>query len=189
MELDTRSDEVFDQSPTTDEQYEVLSNRRRRYTIHALKQQDEVIEVGSLADQVTAWEEEVPIDRISREGRHSVYNSLRQIHLPKLDDTEIVEFDKDRGTIAPTAEIKDLEIYMEFVEGKQLPWHMFQLQVAAVSFLLLVAIWLEVWPFVLLPDIAWTGVIVAMICVVAVVQYYDKKRMQLGKGPKPPEIR
>jgi len=50
-------------------------------------------------------------------NRKSVYISLRQTHIPKLEKAKIVVFDKHTNTLRLEERyMKDVEMYLEFVE-------------------------------------------------------------------------
>jgi tRNA pseudouridine38-40 synthase len=156
--------------PSNDELYEVLSNRRRRYVIHALDDAEEPMELGELADQIAEWETGDADEHVSADARKSVYTSLQQSHLPKMDDVDVVEFDKDRGVVDPTPKLDELDVYIEFVEGNQIPWHHYYLGLFARSATLLGAVWLEVWPSAYLSDLVWAAIVTPPFGVSAVAQ-------------------
>jgi len=54
--------------------------------------------------------------------RNSVYNSLHQTHLPKLDRRGIVEYDSDRKTIRITEDARSVDVYMEVVTPYGITW-------------------------------------------------------------------
>lgn len=48
-----------------DEVFHVLRNRRRRYTLHYLRREERA-EIGDIAEQVAAWENEITAPRSTR---------------------------------------------------------------------------------------------------------------------------
>ncbi|MFW5895831.1 MAG: DUF7344 domain-containing protein [archaeon] len=172
-----------------DELFEVLSNRRRRYAVHALEETDGAAEIGDIAEQVAAWEYDVDVDEVSYEERKRVYTALQQSHLPMMDDTGIVEFNKNRGLVEPTDSLNDIEVYMEVVQGNEIPWSVYYLGLSGVAACLTGAMWLGAWPFVLLPDAAWATAITVMFVVSAVAHTYYARRQRIGETGKPPELR
>lgn len=174
------------------ELFEVLANRRRRYALHALKRDaygtEETIDLGSLAEQVAAWENEVDLQEVSYEERKRVYTALQQSHLPKMDEAGIVSFNKDRGLVEPTPAMEDVEIYMDVIHGNEIPWSEYYLGLSAVSTALYGAVWLGVYPFTLLPDLSWGVFIVVAFLVSALAHRYHTSEMRLGTGEVPPEL-
>ena len=179
------------QSPSLsdDELFEVLSNRRRRYAVHALEATDGAAEIGDVAEQVAAWEYDVDVEEVSYEERKRVYTALQQSHLPMMDDAGIVEFNKNRGVVEPTASLNDIEVYMEVVQGNEIPWSDYYLGLSGVAAALTAAVWLNAWPFVLFPDAAWATAITAMFAVSAVAHTYYARGQRIGETEKPPELR
>ena len=82
--------------------FDLLSNHRRRYTLHYLRQNGGQAELGELAEQVAAWENGIDIERISYDQRKRVYTSLQQVHLPQMDELGIVAFDEREGVATRT---------------------------------------------------------------------------------------
>nr|WP_231736988.1 hypothetical protein [Halobacterium sp. CBA1126] len=127
------SDELSVDAPTEDELFDVLSNRRRRYAVHALEATDSAAEIGDVAEQVAAWEYGVDVEQVSYEERKRVYTALQQSHLPMMDDAGVVDFDKNRGTVEPTDALDDVEVYMDVVQGNEIPWSVYYLGLSGVA--------------------------------------------------------
>lgn len=71
--------------------------------------------------------------------RNSVYVSLHQTHLPKLDDAGIVDYDSDRKTIVLREAARDVDIYMEVITKYGITWAGYYLGLAVLSLLVVVA--------------------------------------------------
>jgi len=99
--IDTESisyPQVTDQI-SADDLYEALSNRRRRQVIRALEHGQ--TDIGALSRTIAAVENDIPVDAVGSQQRKRVYISLYQVHLDKLDDWDIVEWDDVHQTISP----------------------------------------------------------------------------------------
>ncbi len=81
---------------TTDELYQALSNSRRRRVIRALE--DGPRDLGPICRAIAAAENDIPVEAVDGQQRKRVYISLYQVHLDKLEDWGIVEWD---GVVAP----------------------------------------------------------------------------------------
>jgi hypothetical protein len=173
---------------TEQEVFSVLSNQRRRFALHALCQRDDDAELGWLAKQVAAWEQDISPAEVGSDARKSCYVSLQQTHLPQMDEVGIVEFDKRTGTIHPTSVARELDIYLEVVPGREVPWHGYYLGLGAVSAALLAALWVDAPPFTMLPDIAWIAFVVVALVVSAAVHTYLARGRKLGGDGPPPEV-
>lgn len=90
--------------------HEVLVNDRRRAVVDRL---DEGRSLRDLADDVARIETggEDP----DRKTRQSVYITLHQCHLPKLDEYGIVEYDADRKRVEPTDGLWAIRSYRDRV--------------------------------------------------------------------------
>ncbi|WP_435345542.1 DUF7344 domain-containing protein [Haloarchaeobius sp. HRN-SO-5] len=168
--------------------FDVLRNQRRRFVLQYLKRRDEPVELGDLATQVAAWEYNSPCEEVTSEQRKRVYTTLQQTHLPRMADANIVEYDPDEGLIQPTPRTRDLSIYLEIVPGSELPWREYYLSLGAVSSALCTAVWWDVYPFFLLPDVAWAMLIAVTLTISAAIHIYYEQNMRLGDLEIPPEL-
>ncbi|WP_135534008.1 hypothetical protein [Halostella pelagica] len=168
--------------------FDVLRNQRRRYVLQYLKRNDTPVELGDLASQVAAWEYNTTIDEVTSAQRKRVYTTLQQTHLPKLDETEIVEYDSSRGTIESTETTDDLNIYLEIVPGNEFAWREYYLSLGAVSCALVAALWGHVYPFTLVSNLVWATVIAVVVTFSAVAHIYHERNMRLGEREVPPEL-
>ena len=181
---DTNGDADAPTTLSTEDVYEILSNRRRRYAIHYLKQTGEPVDVSTLAERVAAWENEKPIGELDSQERKRVYISLYQSHLPTLEKRGLVAYDADRGIVELTGSIADAEIYLEDV-----PWSYFYLGLSLVSGLLVALTHYEVGVLESVPTVAVAFLITVLFGASAVLQTVQTGRMQLGDEGPPPELR
>ncbi|EMA61797.1 DUF7344 domain-containing protein [Halorubrum lipolyticum] len=172
-----------------DELFDVLANQRRRFAVHLLKrEEDSSIAIGEMAEQIAAWENGIEMTEITGNERKRVYTALQQSHLPKMDDAGVVEFNKDRGLVEPTPALTDVDVYMDVVEGREIPWSDYYLGLSAVAVALVSAVGLGAWPFVLLPEFAWTVAIVVAFAFSAIAHKYYTAEMKVGEPDEPPEL-
>jgi hypothetical protein len=92
--------------------HEVLANDRRQLVLRCL---DGPTTLRELADRVAA---ECEGENPSKSTRQSVYVTLHQCHLPKLDDFGIVEYDDDRKTVEPAPGLASIRTYQERVQRR-----------------------------------------------------------------------
>jgi len=182
----TRSDDVG-LEPDRDEMFHVLRNQRRRYAIHYLKYSSEPVDVGDLATQIAAWENEIPVEMVTSKQRRRVYNSLKQTHIPNLVENDFVE--EERGAVVLTEQAEKLDIYLELVHEKDIPWSEYYLGIGTVGLATLVVAGLDLGPFAALSEGA-VGVFLAVtVLVSALVHYYHQHQSLVGDEEKPPELR
>ena len=172
-----------------DDAFEILSNRRRRFALHHLQHNGERAELGELSEHVAAWENDSNVQEISASERKRVYTSLQQFHLPKMDDKGVVEFDDREGVIELTPAAEQMDVYLEVVEGNDVPWSQYYLGLAAVNLGLLVAAMAGTYPLRLVPDGGWGLFVVTTFLISALVHtYYSRTEMRLGDAETPPEV-
>ncbi|OSP05039.1 hypothetical protein B9H04_09345 [Halorubrum ezzemoulense DSM 17463] len=173
-------------SLSRNEIYEILSNPRRRYSLHAIKNEDGTTELSDVAEQVAAWENGKSVSEITSGERHLAYSSIQQNHIPKLERAGIITHDS--GTIELTEEARDLDVYVDVVPGDSIPWAEYYLGLGAVSLSLVAAVWVGVFPESI-PSLAWAGIIAALFTASAAFHAYQNREMNLGSDGKPPELR
>ncbi|WP_240940316.1 DUF7344 domain-containing protein [Haloarcula argentinensis] len=77
--------------------FDLLGNEHRRACLHCLAEHETALSVSALGRQVARAVADAEAD--SDELYDSVYISLCQTHLPKLDAVELVEYEQDRKRI------------------------------------------------------------------------------------------
>ena len=164
--------------------FSLLSNQRRRYTIHYLKREDDPVTLGELAEHVAAWELEKDVAELTSTERKRIYTSLQQTHLPTLERAEMVTFD-DR-TIELTENARELDVYLDVVPEDSIPWGVYYLGLSALAGIVLAGLWLEVIPTETVPLLGWATILVGLFAVSAVVHVLENRRMRLGQGERPP---
>lgn len=174
---------------TEDEGFDLLSNHRRRYALHYIRTNDQRATLGELSEQVAAWENGIDLVEISSTERKRVYTSLQQVHLPRMDEMDIVEFDDRAGVVELGPAAEDLDVYLEVVRGADVPWSQFYVGLAAVNVSLLAAVGVGVAPLSAVPDLGWalftaTTFLVAAVCHHCVTRW----EMLLGADESPPEV-
>jgi len=186
---DAESDDVTPPGDlSSDVVYSLLADKRRRYTLHYLKQRREEVPVREIAEQVAAWENGKSVDEITSQERKRVYIALYQSHLPTLDKEGVVEYDADRGVVSLSASMTDREIYLEVVPKGNVPWSFYYIGLVVADSVVLALAWLDVYPFDMLPDIAWAAVILTTFAASAFLQTYQSRRMRFGDEGPPPEL-
>ena len=172
-----------------DEIFEVLSNRRRRFVIHALKRAEEPIEISELSTRVTAWERDVDPAEVQYDDRRNVYSTLQRTHLPKLEEKNVVTVHEEENLVEPTPELENLDIYVEVLRSREIPWSLYYVGLAGVAASLLLAVAAGTPGFAGLEAID-VGVFTATAFgISAVAHHVIGRRARLGNTEKPPELR
>jgi hypothetical protein len=117
--------------------HDVLRNDRRRLVLQRLRDTEDHETVRDLAEYVAGVEAaETPPPR---NVRQSVYVSLHQTHLPKLDELGIVEYDDDDKQVSLAEHAEEVTVYMEVVPKYGLSWGEYYLGLGLFGLLLLAA--------------------------------------------------
>ena len=181
--------ETEDADLSQDEIFDVLSNRRRRYAIHALKRAEEPLDVSELSTYVTAWELDVDPEQVKYEDRRNVHSTLRRTHLPKLEDANVVTVDEETDLVRPTPALEDLEIYVEVLRGKEIPWSLYYVGLATVVASVFLAVHAGAPGFAGLSPLNVSVFAVTAFGVSSIVHHAIGRHARLGRHEKPPELR
>jgi len=100
--------------------HDVLRNDRRRLVLERLAEGKDRQTVSDLAEYIATVES--GDDPPPRNVRQSVYVSLHQTHLPKLDDLGIVEYDANAKDVLRAENADDVAVYMEVVPKNAISW-------------------------------------------------------------------
>jgi len=173
-----------------DECFDLLSNHRRRYVLHYLRQEGGPVTLSDLSEQIAAWENDTAIEGLSYDQRKRVYTSLQQVHLPRMDDLDVVEFDDREGTVRDGPSAENLDIYLDVVEDRNIPWSWLYLGLAVVDVVVVGSFAAGLPPVAALPELAVPLFVATSFLVTSVVHLYvARSEMQLGGSTKPPSAK
>lgn len=107
------------------EVYDILRNDRRRAVIQHLQSIPHAMTVGDLADIIA--ENESDESPPPRNVRQSVYVSLHQTHLPRLDEAGIVAFDSVQNEVELLDGVAAVSAYLDTSRATEScdPWSRF----------------------------------------------------------------
>lgn len=97
----------------------LLSVARRQYIIllvHAHRA-DEPIAVRDLAKRIAGFEQAIDPAQVRNETYRSVHNALTQMHLQKLHEAAIIEYDGDRKTVEADANLDPVAHFIVLALG------------------------------------------------------------------------
>jgi DNA-binding transcriptional ArsR family regulator len=104
------------------EYFSILSNERRRLAIRTLTELEEV-SVSDLSESVASVEYGKDPQKLSSDERKRVYTSMRQVHIPRLEQCGVVRYDGNK--VEPTKKNDELAQYIHELEenqGRALEW-------------------------------------------------------------------
>ena len=166
------------------EAFQLLSNQRRRYAVWACQELEPPIELGELAEQIAAWEHETTVEAVTAEQRRRVYTSLQQNHLPELENSGVIEF--DRGEIEPREGVEELTFYLQAVPGDDIPWGQYYLGLSGIAALVTASAWTGVYPSGV-PWVFWPAVITLVFALSAAAHVWWTKRNRFQLDGPPPD--
>lgn len=158
-------------SLTQGEVYDLLSNARRRYVISYLRDHEEPVELTDLSRAVAAWENDTSVEELSDQQTKRVYVSLYQTHVPKLDDSGLVDYNQETGEIQLTSSVNELDTYLPAEDGDGTPWQLVYMGIAAVGLALYGAAAVFPAAFGWLSLTLLGSVVMAMFAIVAAAHY------------------
>ena len=178
------ADSVFDTDESRlprDDVFDILSNPRRRCIIHYLKcHDDRRVDLRELVEHVAAWENDTTVEQLGTDERKRVYTALRQSHLDRMADVGIIEYDSDRGHVELTEDAREVELYLERVPERDIPWSEYYLGLSGVGGALVAATWMGAFPFAELGGLALAAILITVFAVSAVVHTYRSAKNRIG---------
>lgn len=171
-----------------DECFELLSNHRRRYVLQYLREQQNSATLSELSDQIAAWENEKTIEDVTPTERKRVYTSLQQIHLPQMAEMGVIRYDDSDKTVEVGPSVEDIDVYLDVVRERDVPWSRLYLTLALANAILLIGVGLNIPPLTSLTDLGWAFVTVTVFLVAALSHaYHIEKRRNTTWFPSPSE--
>ncbi|RKD97201.1 DUF7344 domain-containing protein [Halopiger aswanensis] len=98
--------------------FALLSNQRRRYVVNVLSEQEPPIALHDLIISVSSLEAETEPENIAAETIDEVATTLNHVHLPKLDDANIISYNTETNTVT-SVQTEKLKLLMSSVEDVQ----------------------------------------------------------------------
>lgn len=125
----------------------ILGNDRRLLLLRFLQNNNGKAELREIVDFIAENE-----GQNDRKHRKSVYVSLLQTHIPKMERAGIIKFDHNTVTLLKVPE--DVDVYMEVVSKHDVSWSTFYSGVSVLFGLL--GVWLNNIPLVIISAIYFT---------------------------------
>lgn len=170
-----------------DTSFHLLESRRRRWAIRYLNSEGST-EISDLAEQIAAWENGTTVEEVTSKQRRCTYTSLQQTHLPTLDESGVIDFEADRGIVEATDRIEDLDVYLEVVPERNIPWSTYYLGTGVLSCALVGLVAVGGDRFTILPHLALAALIALTLTISAAIHVYRSRSMRLDSGDAPMEV-
>lgn len=108
----------------------ILQNDRRRCVLEILRSKGSQ-SMRSLSEEIARLESETEEPKSS--VRKSIYVSLLQTHIPKMESLEIICYDRENDIIELLPAAQSFNVYMETVKKGDIPWSQFYLGLSILS--------------------------------------------------------
>lgn len=134
MEMRSESNVTIEKS----EIFEILKNDRRRHILEILKKQGSQ-SVHYLSEEIACLEAgiEEPTDNAIKK----IYNSLTQIHIPKMESFNVITYDRDSSIVKLLPAAFNFNTYMETVNKGDVSWSHFFFGISALFLVLSIMIY------------------------------------------------
>ncbi|ESS07394.1 MAG: hypothetical protein A07HB70_00344 [uncultured archaeon A07HB70] len=162
-----------------DELFKLLGNERRRHVVEFLDGRDDPVTLDRLATHVAGLENDCAPEAVTERQHKRVYTSLQQTHLPRLGKAGAVEFDKDRGTVAPSDTLTEMTLHLDVVSAGGVPESVGYLVGAGCSAALSLAVLLDVPLVSAVSPLWWAALVLCSFALVAGV----RRVLQARDGP------
>lgn len=164
-----------------DELFNVLSNRRRRFVLDYISKKGGSATIGEISDTIVTWEKKGNFNEVSSD-RKNVYTSLQQNHLPRMEEANVINYNKNIGQVELTDNAEDYTIYLEVVRTKDVPWSQYYLILSSLSIVLMSIVSLNLLPFNFLSNFSWGIFISVIFFVSSSVNFYLNKYRRIGSS-------
>lgn len=162
------------QSLSQDDVFDILSNARRRYVLYYLREAGKPVEMGELAQELAAWENDTTVEDLTKQQRKRVYVSLYQTHIQKLSEAGIVDYDHDTGMVSLANGASEIGSYLSIDEdtGERTRWQEAYIGLAILSGFMYVLVALDVSVFGLISELQIGIAIVLAFAALATAHYF-----------------
>lgn len=166
---------------------EAIRNARRRYTVYYLYKQNRPVSLTDLVDQVAAWENCTTPDEVTPDQRKSVYAALKQLHLPYLEERNLVSVDHEHDRVESRLRDAAVELSLAKDPHTTFRWYRTYLLVSGVASLVMGLAWADVLP-VGEVSLYITGLVILVYTVISVIYWYDIFRWNRSMEKMPPDF-
>ena len=157
--------------------HDILRNERRRHVIEHLKGSNGTVTLRDLAEAIA--ERETGTSPPPRNIRESVYNSLHQTHLPKLDRRDVIAYDEQRKTITLLPEARNLDVYMEVTNRYGITWGEYYRALGVLALMTVLAAELSLPLIADVGTLAWTSIFLAIVAISTTYQLWTHRWVYL----------
>jgi len=164
-------------SISTDEVFALLSNERRRNVLRHLSANGGEARLRELATEIAAEENGIKPVEVSYAQRKRLYTSLYQSHLPRMERSGVIEYDRNSGAVTLSPAADTFDAYLEVVGDNEFTWSEFYLGLAGLFAAVTIAYATGTPPFGTVPGAMVMASFVLLLAAAALVHIrYTRKR-------------
>lgn len=158
--------------------YHILSNPRRRETLRHLGENGGTVDVGELSTAIAAAEtnEHPPPTKV----RDSVYTSLHQVHLPTLEESGVLTYDRETRTVHRRTGAREIDAYMDVVTRFGITWESLYRSLGTAALIGVVASAADVPGVAAVSPLVWGTVGLFALAVTSAYQLWRYRRSVVG---------
>ncbi len=161
-------------SITEHEVYTLLSNPRRLQAVDHLRRCPDGVSVRELSEAIATVESgETPAPR---RVRSTVYVSLHQTHLPKLDELGVVDYDRDRKVVRPLDRARQLDPYMDVTTLFGISWGGYYRSLGVVALFVILFAQMGVPVMSTVDPLLWTTLFLGTLALSTAYQLWGVRR-------------
>lgn len=158
---------------TESEIHHVLSNKRRQFALIYLFENGGRAELGQLSEFIA--EQETDESPPPRKKRNSVYSSLHQNHLPRLDSLDVLEYDESRKVIELGQNAADIRPHLQRKLFKSKVRSISYIGVGIIGVTIIAGSLLNVYPFSIFHPLSLVAGYFAIVAMLASIEFYNLK--------------
>ncbi len=153
--------------------HDILRNERRKRVIQELQSNSRAMTLNELVERIA--ETETGESPPPRNIRKSVYSSLHQSHLPKLDDADVVHYDERGKTVSLGPQAGDLTPYMEATTPYGVTWEAYYRRLSLLTLSVLFGAELDAPVLSVVPVLLFLGASLAVVAASATYQLWSDR--------------
>ncbi|MDR5657347.1 hypothetical protein RH831_09155 [Halodesulfurarchaeum sp. HSR-GB] len=125
--------------------HDVLRNERRRAALQCLRERAGEAHINELTNAIVHREAGPETD--TKSLKQSVYSSLHQTHIPKLEAADVVAYDEDANVVRLTTNSREVDRYFRLRPAHGISWGEYYQLFAVTSLLVTLLVEIEVGVF------------------------------------------
>ncbi|MFC4551552.1 MULTISPECIES: DUF7344 domain-containing protein [Halorussus] len=102
-------------TPELDTVLDVCEHEHRRIVLAALANQHQSLSIDDLTNAIVKHNHHTPPAEASDETVTQIQTGLHQVHLPKLAEAGLIQYDSERQLVEPTAQLGQAESHLSAI--------------------------------------------------------------------------